>query len=163
MKDLPPERLVSIDESGLEENGSYRTYGRAPQGKQVLGDVSGKRSTRISLIAAFNHRQLKAPFRFDGYTNTEVFNLWVQQCFVPTLNPDQMVIMDHARFHKSVKTQELIAAAHCHVRFLPPYSPDFNPIEPVWAIVKTMIRRDRFPQQSFVGAIDEQLKRVNIL
>lgn len=163
MKDVPSERLVYIDESGLEENGSYRAYGRAPQAETVLGEVSGKRSPRISLIAAFTNRQLTAPFRFEGYTNTEVFQTWVKHCLVPTLHPGQMVIMDNARFHKSVKTRELIAAAHCHVRFLPPYSPDFNPIEPVWALVKARIRRDRLPQQSLVKAIDAQLKRVNIL
>ncbi len=160
---IPPERLVYIDESGLEENGSSRAYGRAAQGEPVPGAVSGKRSPRISLIAAFTNRQLKAPFRFEGATNTDVFNLWVHQCLVPTLQSGQIVIMDNARFHQSAKTQELIAAAHCQVRFLPPYSPDLNPIEPVWAIVKARIRRDRLPHQPFVKAIDAQLKHVDIL
>lgn len=111
----------------------------------------------------FNERQLKAPFRFEGATNTEVFNLWLEKCLLPTLHPGQIVVMDNARFHKSLKTQELITAARCVLRFLPPYSPDLNPIEPVWAIVKARIRRDRIPSQPFVGAIDQQLKQVNII
>lgn len=163
MQAIPVEQLVYVDESGLDDPGSYRRYGRAPRGEPLVGEISGKRARRISFIAALNHRQLLAPLRFEGTTNTEIFNLWVETCLVPTLRPGQMVVMDNARFHKSDKTQELLAAAGCQLRFLPAYSPDFNPIEPVWAIVKARIRRDRGPDQPFEEAIDEQLKQVNIM
>lgn len=71
---------------------------------------------------------------------TELFNAWVEQFLAPQLRPGQVVVMDNASFHKSAKTRELIEAVGCRVLFLPPYSPDLNPIEQFWANMKRWIK-----------------------
>jgi transposase len=81
-----------------------------------------------------------APFCFQGTCNTELFNIWVERFLCPALKPGQVVILDNATFHKSEKTKELIENRRCTLFFLPPYSPDLNPIETFWANLKAKIR-----------------------
>lgn len=145
--------IVYIDESGIDES-IYRTYGRARKGKKIIGEVFGKKKQRVSIIAALNQKRLKATFRFDGYTDTIVFNHWVENCLVPALTPGQTVIMDNASFHKSAKTKELIENAGCFLKFLPVYSPDLNPIENQWAILKARIIKVKNDFDAFLPAID---------
>ena len=82
-----------------------------------------------------------APFVFNGSCNTELFNEWVKGFLVKELKPGQTVILDNASFHKSLETQELLKSVGCDLLFLPPYSPDLNPIEKFWANMKRWIRR----------------------
>ena len=77
---------------------------------------------------------------FKGTCNTELFNAWIEQVLLPELKPGQVVILDNAAFHKSPKTKELIESAGCKLLFLPPYSPDLNPIETFWANLKAKIK-----------------------
>ena len=77
---------------------------------------------------------------FNGSCNTEIFNSWVENFLIKELVPGQYVVMDNASFHKSQKTKALIESVGCKVIFLPPYSPDLNPIEKFWAIMKRWIR-----------------------
>ena len=77
---------------------------------------------------------------FNGSCNSEVFNSWVENFLIKELIPGQFVVMDNAAFHKSIKTRELIESVGCKVIFLPPYSPDLNPIETFWANMKRWIR-----------------------
>lgn len=77
---------------------------------------------------------------FNGSCNTEVFNNWVEKFLIKELIPGQFVVMDNASFHKSQKTIALIESVGCKIIFLPPYSPDFNPIEKFWANMKRWIR-----------------------
>lgn len=149
--------IVWVDECGLNKD-LYRPYARAPRHQRVYDDISGKRiSPRISMIAAYCDRSLSAPFRFDGYTDSKVFNLWVETCLVPVLKPGQIVIMDNATFHKSNTTRDLIEDADCHLLFLPPYSPDLNKIEPQWANLKQGIRANLTPDLSLIQKLDQQL------
>ena len=83
-----------------------------------------------------------APFIFCGTCNTELFNKWVEEILIKELKRGQVVIMDNASFHKSQTTIDLIESAGCHVIFLPPYSPDLNPIEKFWANMKRWIRNN---------------------
>jgi len=110
------------------------------------------------MIAALNAKNIKAPFYFEGHTDTEVFNGWVADCLVPELMPGQTVILDNASFHKSPKTKFLVEGVGCHLKYLPTYSPDFNPIEPQWAILKARIRKHRQQNQSIESAIDTVFK-----
>lgn len=149
--------LVWVDECGLNKD-LYRPYGRCPRHQRLYGDISGKRITpRISMIAAYGQGHLSAPFRFEGYTDTYVFNLWLETCLLPTLRPGQIVIMDNASFHKSNKTCELIESVGCQLLFLPPYSPDLNKIERQWAILKQGIRANQLPDLSLIQKLDQQL------
>ena len=143
-----------MDESGIEEP-LYRPFGRAPRGTQVYGEVSGRTTYCLSLIAALNQSHLLAPMRYEGYCDTEVFNAWVAQALLPSLKPGQTVIMDNASFHKSSHTQQLIASKDCTLKYLPTYSPDLNPIETHWAILKARLRKHAVPTQSLEQAIDQ--------
>ena len=77
---------------------------------------------------------------FNGSCNTDLFNNWVEQFLIKELEPNQVVVMDNASFHKSQKTKELIESVGCTLIFLPPYSPDLNPIEKFWANMKRWIK-----------------------
>ena len=157
IKDIPLDKLVYLDESGVNEN-LQREFGWSPRGEKIHGDISGKERNRLSVIAALNAKNIKAPFFFKGYTDTEVFNGWVEDCLVPELKEGQTVILDNASFHKSLKTKTLIEEAGCYLKYLPTYSPDFNPIEPQWAILKARIRKHRQQNQSIESAIDTVFK-----
>ena len=77
---------------------------------------------------------------FNGSCNTQLFESWVEQFLIKELTPNQVVIMDNASFHKSQRTRELIESVGCKLIFLPPYSPDLNPIEKFWANMKRWIK-----------------------
>jgi len=117
-----------------------RERARAPRGKQVYGAISGMRYARESFIAAQKEEQILAPFCYRGTCDTTLFNVWVRDFLLPELKPGQVVIMDNAAFHKSQETKKLIEAAGCRICFLPPYSPDLNPIEQVWANIKKKVQ-----------------------
>jgi transposase len=130
---------VYIDEVGVDER-LHRPYGYAEKGRRVFGDISGKRGNRISIIGAYSQRRLMAPFHFEGHTNTDVFNDWLENILVPELTTGQVVIMDNVSFHKSSTTRSIIEKAGCSLMYLPTYSPDLNPIEKQWANLKNFIR-----------------------
>jgi transposase len=153
IKDTPLNELVYLDESGINSN-LQREFGWSYRGEKIHGEVSGKIRKRFSIIAALNGKDIKAPFIFEGYTDTEVFNNWIAACLVPELKPGQTVILDNASFHKSPKTKSLIEAAGCYLKYLPTYSPDFNPIEQQWAILKARIRKHRMPNEAIENCIN---------
>jgi len=111
---------------------------------------SGHRRPRTSLIAGLADHTLIAPLLFEGTCNTELFNQWFAEHLLPALPPQTIIVLDNASFHKSKITQELAKAAGCLLLFLPPYSPDLNPIENKWANLKQHrkynldISRDQF-------------------
>lgn len=142
-----------MDESGLDKF-MHKTHGWSPRGTQVYGEVSGKRYGRESFVAAKCESEILAPFCYTGTCNTELFNFWLNTFLVPVLKPGQVVIMDNATFHKSQKTREIIEKAGCHLLFLPPYSPDFNPIETFWANLKARVRAALKNFQSLQEAIN---------
>ena len=155
--DYEKQDLVWVDECGLNKD-LYRPYGRCCRHHRLYDEISGKRiSPRISMIAAYCNGHLSAPFRFEGYTDTRVFNLWLETFLLPCLKPGQVVIMDNATFHKSKTTRELIEKADCHLLFLPPYSPDLNSIEHQWAILKQGVRAIRQSGLSLLQKLDQQL------
>ena len=129
-----------MDETGLDRDDPY-AYGWSPKNTRCYAKKPGGKKQRISIIAGLNRSRLMAPCYFTGYTNAHVFNAWLEQELVPTLTPGMTVIMDNARFHKSPKTKEIIEAAGCSLLFLPPYSPDFNPIENRWFPLKNTARK----------------------
>lgn len=94
-----------------------------------------------------------APFYFTGYCNTEVILAWVEHILIPELEPGQTVIWDNAKFHKSPEIEILIESAGCKLLFLPPYSPDLNPIEHFWAELKAWIRRFRTKEMTIPQAL----------
>jgi transposase len=136
---MPPESLVFVDESGIDSYIS-RTAGRAKKGQKVKGEKSGKRYARHSFVAAKCGKKILAPMTYKGTCNSQLFEKWVEKVLLPEIKQGQIIIMDNATFHKSLNTKLLIESAGCQLLFLPPYSPDFNPIEKFWAWFKRQIR-----------------------
>jgi transposase len=139
IKEIASHQLVYIDESGIDMT-ITKDRGWGKKGKPLKAKKSGKYYQRTNIIAGLNFNKPLAPMVFNGACNTEVFNNWVEQFLIKELKVGQFVVMDNAAFHKSQKTQELIESVGCKVIFLPPYSPDFNPIEKFWANMKRWIK-----------------------
>jgi len=132
LEPLNPADLVYVDECGLDES-IQRNYARSAIGKKVQEDITGKKTERTSIIAGLNRDRVIAPWHFSGYCNTEVILMWVKEVLIPSLREGMVVIWDNATFHKSPQIKALIEGAKCKLIFLPPYSPDLNPIEHYWA------------------------------
>ena len=140
IKDITEDRLVYLDESGIEMN-IIQDRGWGKKGKILHSTKSGKYYQRTNIIAGLVSNKPIAPFIFNGSCNTELFNSWVEQFLIKELKSGQVVVMDNAAFHKSNKAKELIESVGCKMIFLPPYSPDLNPIEKFWANMKKWIKQ----------------------
>lgn len=119
-----------------------KEYGYQLKSKRLLSDRSGKRGTRITVIAVRDHNNnLSAPLMFEGYTNKTVIKEYLQKVLLPIIKKNQVIIMDNAGFHKGDDIKELIESRGCKLKYLPPYSPDLNPIEKKWAQIKAWYRK----------------------
>lgn len=145
IKDLDNQTIVYVDESGIELN-SVKDRGWGKKGMVLRGKKSGKYYQRTNIISGLVNNKPIAPMVFNGSCDTNLFESWVAEFLTKELMPGQIVVMDNATFHKSNKTRELIEAKGCTVVFLPPYSPDLNPIEKFWANMKRWLREqiDKF-------------------
>ena len=151
-----PSSIVFIDESGIDHQ-MIKENCWAKRGEDIIGERSGKSRERTSVLAALNGNEIKAPIRFSGTANTDLFLYWLENFLLPVLITGQTVIMDNCSIHKALKTKELIKSVGCFLIYLPPYSPDFNPIENYWAVMKRNIRKIRHNFDNIVDAIDETL------
>lgn len=145
-----------LDESGINEY-LYRDHGRGVKGKKVPGEISGKRFARQSVISALLGGKFLSPMCFEGTCDSSLFNTWLKQLLIPSLTPGQVLILDNASFHKSVKSQKLVEAAGCKLLFLPAYSPDLNPIEKYWANMKVKVRELLPKVTKFTDALDRAI------
>ena len=157
---LSPKSIVYIDESGMNNQQQY-DYGWNQKGERFYSLKSGKRQERINMIAALCNGNLMAPFTVDGSCNRIVFEMWLENFLLPTLQPGQVVIMDNAAFHKGGKIQQLIQGAGCQLLYLPPYSPDLNPIEKCWSWLKSRIRHQLKGFDCLRDAIESVLQAVS--
>jgi transposase len=137
---MDPERLVFIDETWTATN-MARTHGRCAKGQRLrMGFPHSHRKT-TTLVAGLRLSGMVAPMVLDGPINGDWFEAYVDQVLVPTLRPGDIVIMDNLSSHKRLSVKLLIEAAGATLAFLPPYSPDFNPIEKAFSKLKTNLRR----------------------
>ena len=120
--------MVYVDECGFRAE-SFRPYGYAPKGECVFGFISSQRTRKTSRVAARIADSFTAFLLFQGSYNAERFNTWLEEKLCPRLSSAHLVIMDNAPIHKTQRTRELIEASGAELLFLPPYSPDYNPIE----------------------------------
>ncbi len=137
---LDPARLVFIDETWAKTN-MTRTHGRSPRGKRLVAKVPQGRWRTLTFLAALRSDQVTAPCVFDGPINGASFLAYVEQVLVPTLKPGDIVILDNLGSHKGRTVRRLIRQAGAKLFFLPPYSPDLNPIEQVFAKLKALLRK----------------------
>lgn len=137
--DVRLDQLVFLDEFGAATN-MTRRYARAPSGQRVAGTVPHGDWTLVSTIAAMTVRGVVASASFEGATDTDAFVTFVREALVPTLKPEQVVVLDNLSVHKAPAVRALVEAAGCRLLPLPPYSPDYNPIEMAIAKVKALLR-----------------------
>ena len=137
---IDPRRLVFIDETWTKTN-MAPLRGWAPKGQRLRAKAPFGHWKTMTLLAALRHDRIDAPWVFDGPINANSFSVYVEQVLVPTLAPGDIVVMDNLASHKSQAVRAAIRAAGAHLLFLPPYSPDLNPIEQVFAKLKHLLRK----------------------
>ncbi len=137
---LDPTRLVFIDETGTSTN-MARIRGRARRGTRLIGRVPHGHWKITTFVAGLRCGEITAPFVIDRPMNGAIFLAYVRECLVPTLTKDDIVVMDNLSSHKVAGVREAIEAAGATVRYLPPYSPDLNPIELLFAKLKALLRK----------------------
>ena len=137
---LDPARLVFIDETWAKTN-MTRTHGRCAKGKRLIAKAPFGKWQTLTFLAALRTDRIDAPCVVDGPINGRSFQAYVEQILVPALNPGDIVIMDNLGSHKGKAVRKAIRAAGAKLFFLPPYSPDLNPIEQVFAKLKTLLRK----------------------
>ena len=138
--DMDVEKLVFLDETWASTS-MTRRYGRAPRGQRCLGSAPHGHWKTTTFVGALRYDRLTAPMVADEPMDGEMFLAWVWQFLVPTLQPGDIVVLDNLSSHKVNGVREAIAAAHATVLYLPPYSPDLNPIEKLFAKLKALLRK----------------------
>jgi transposase len=138
--ELNAQRLVFLDETGAATN-MARRYGRCRRGERLLSSVPWGHWKTTTFIAALRSDRLTAPCVLDGPMDGETFKAYVEQFLAPTLSPGDVVVMDNLPSHKVKGIREAITAAGAELRYLPPYSPDLNPIEQLFAKLKALLRK----------------------
>ena len=139
IKDIPEEKITYVDESGIDVY-LYREYAYASRGEKVYGKITGRKFQRTNIVAAKLGNEILAPMQYNGTTNAPLFENWFEQWLLPCLPQDTVIVMDNASFHRK---NQLFRIAEKHQRtilFLPPYSPEFNPIENFWDIFKHWLK-----------------------
>jgi transposase len=131
---------VFIDETWASTN-MVRRHGRAPRGQRLRAGVPHGHWKTTTFVAGLRNSGMVAPMVIDGPINREAFVAYVEQVLVPELRPGDVVIMDNLSSHKAPVIREAIEAAGAELRFLPPYSPDFNPIEKAFSKLKAHLRK----------------------
>jgi transposase len=138
--DLDPERLIFIDETWTTTN-MARKCGRAKKGERLRAGVPHGHWKTTTFVAGLRVTGMVAPMVLDGPINGIWFQAYVEQILVPALSPGDIVIMDNLGSHKGSKVRAAIEAVGAKLLYLPPYSPDFNPIENAFSKLKAMLRK----------------------
>jgi transposase len=140
VKELDPKRLVFVDECST--NIALATlYARAPKGERAYGRAPRNWGKNVTLICSLSAGGIGAAMSVEGATDAAALEAYVEHFLLPTLEAGQVVVMDNLQVHKSARVRELIEGAGAEVLFLPPYSPDFSPIEEAFSKVKGILRR----------------------
>ena len=153
-------RLKFIDESG-SNLALTRLYGRAAPGERVAEGVPQNYGENVTMLAAIGLGGLQAPMTVNGAVDGEVFLIYVREVLVPTLTRGDIVVMDNLSSHRVAGIKEAIEAAGARLEYLPPYSPDFNPIEKCWSKVKTCLRKAKArTREALEAALKEALLQI---
>ena len=156
IKHIDKENIVYLDETGMNDN-EVISYGWSIKGSRLYGLKKSKKSIRISVISALFRGRLDASFLFEGSCSRDVFELYLKKVLIPKLDPGKILILDNASFHKGGNIENLVKSAGCEILYLPPYSPDLNPIENKWFPLKHDVKK----QMQYVGSgIYESFQKV---
>ena len=154
------ERLVFIDESGAKTN-MTRLYGRAKYGQRAVDDAPSGHWCTTTMISSVRLDGSTACMVVDGATTKDIFKAYVENILLPTLRPGDIVVLDNLSSHKNQEIRDLIESVGADLWFLPPYSPDLNPIEKMWSKVKAILRKLKArTEQALIAAIAKALEQV---
>lgn len=123
-------------------------------GNASMHSSQGGARPRVSWIAALKQGSILAPMTFAGSCNRDLFEIWLEDCLLPQLQPGDAIILDNASFHRSQVIEDIVAQAGCELWYLPPYSPDLNEIEQWWFVLKNWLRQRWGEFESFRDCVD---------
>ena len=156
------EKLVFIDESGAKTN-MTRLYGRAKTGQRAVDNAPVGHWCTTTMISSVRLDGSTACMVVDGATNKDVFQAYVQHILLSTLRPGDIVVLDNLSAHKNQEVRDLIESVGAQLWFLPPYSPDLNPIEKMWSKIKSILRTLKArTEKALINAIAKALEAVTI-
>ena len=138
IEDIPKEKRCYVDESGFDTY-YQREYGWAPKGEAVNDKILGRKYERRSIVAGKVNNEIIAPLEYRGTMHGEFFEKWFEDNLLPAISEDTVIIMDNASFHRKEKLYEIAKRYNRRLIFLPPYSPELNPIEHFWNWLKKKI------------------------
>jgi transposase len=154
------EKLVFIDESGAKTN-MTRLYGRAKAGQRVVDNIPAGNWCTTTMISSVRLDGSTACMVVDGATDKEVFKAYVEHILLPALKPGDIVVLDNLSAHKNQETRGMIESVGAELWFLPPYSPDLNPIEKMWSKIKSILRTLKArTEKALINAIAKALEAV---
>ena len=151
MKQYDVRNLIFIDESGFQDN-MTRLYGRIIGGERLNESAPGGTWNTTTMISSISFDGSLAAMTIRGATDAEVFKTYVSKILCPTLRENNIVIMDNLRAHKVIGIRELIEDTGAILLYLPPYSPDFNPIEKMWSKIKSILRKMKARSKEDINA-----------
>lgn len=160
MQRLHAQDLVFVDESGIN-TAMTRRYARSLMGERALGRVPAGHWRQLTLLGGLSLEGLIACMSIEAATDTGVFLAFVREILVPALKPGQVVLLDNLSAHRAEAVRALIEGAGCRLLYLPPYSPEMNPIEQTWSKLKTLLRsaaaRTREALEETLTAVIEEI------
>ena len=139
MKTIDQSKIVYVDETSVDSR-ICRNYARSAKGKRAHCPENGNRGKKHTIIGGLIQNKLLSTFRIEGSCNKQIFIEWLKNVLLPNLDIGMSIIMDNVAFHKSKEIVELVEEKLMNIIFLPPYSPDFNPIEHFWAQRKAKVK-----------------------
>lgn len=155
------ERLVFVDEMGTNISLSP-LYAWSRRGRRAFGSAPRNWGKNVTLLASITRRGLGPCLAVEGSTTREVFEAYLERVLAPTLEPGQIVVMDNLSAHKGGRVKEIVEARGCELVYLPPYSPDFNPIEQAFSKVKGLLRRaEARTREALIEAMGQALDAVS--
>jgi transposase len=160
--EVDAERFVFVDEMGTNVSLSP-LYAWSRKGERAFGSAPRNWGKNVTLLASITHRGLGPCLAVEGSTTREVFEAYLEHVLAPTLEPGQMMVMDNLSAHKGGRVREIVEGRGCELLYLPPYSPDLNPIEEAFSKVKGLIRRaEARTREALVEAMGRALEAVTI-
>ena len=158
---VEPEKLVFVDEMGTHTS-LAPVYGYAPKGERLHLGVPRNRGRNTTLLSSMTVRGMGSSLAVEGSTTARVFEVYVEKVLVPELHAGQVVVMDNLGAHRPKRIKELIEGRGCKLFYLPPYSPDYNPIEEAFSKIKHLLRKAAArSKEALVDALDAALSSVS--
>jgi len=160
LRSIPPEKLIFLDESGVTTQ-MTRAWGRAPMGERIAEATQQSHWKVLTTLGAMSLRGIEAAMTIDAATDGEIFRVFIDQVLLPRLEPGHVVVLDNLSAHKVAGTREKIESRGAELLYLPPYSPDLNPIEKAWSKFKQFLRSAKArTQEALDKAITEALQTI---